>query len=95
MNAIPEMKETCCVADQACLASAGLEPSIFPRSRCFACGQAVCVNCSSLRVYPLAEQLYHLKGKRVRLCNDCQIMELDGDNDKVVMRRLTKLVNGK
>ncbi len=75
--------ETCCVADQHCLAPANLEFPIFPRSRCFSCGQAVCVNCSSKRNYP--------PWKKVRLCNDCQIM-MDG-NDIVVMRRLRKLAN--
>ena len=85
---------TCCVADQYCLAPANLEPPVFPKARCFACGQAVCRNCSSLRVYSLAEQLFHLKGKKVRLCNDCQIMCLDDGSDKIVMRRLHRLVNG-
>ena len=86
MNAVPEIKETCCVADQACLAPGNLKPPIFPKSSCFACGSAVCVNCSSRRNYP--------PWKKVRLCNDCQIMHLDNGKDTIVMKRLRKLVGG-
>lgn len=74
--------ETCCVADQCCIAPANVEPTKAAKGICFCCGQAVCSKCSSLRKY-------YGFGK-VRLCNNCQIMN-DG-NDKIVMRRLTKMV---
>jgi hypothetical protein len=73
------MADTCHVCDQFC------EGSIKPvRSKCFACGLAVCVGCSTRRKWPR-------HGVR-RICNHCQI-DHDGD-DKVVMRRLYKLVAG-
>jgi len=78
-----EVERVCGVVDQFCTAPANLLlASARPlRARCYACGGAVCVKCSSLRTY-------HDLG-RVRLCNTCQV-EYDGD-DSVVMRRLSKL----
>jgi len=73
--------ETCCVADQFCIAPANLEPQQRARGICFCCGNAVCSKCSSIRQY------YHY-GK-VRLCNNCQVA-YDGNDDRV-MARLRKL----
>lgn len=73
--------ETCCVADQFCIASANLEKLQMAKGVCFSCGEAVCSECSSKREY------YHY-GK-VRLCNNCQV-SYDG-NDKMVMKRLYEL----
>ena len=70
--------ETCCVADQSCIAPANLEKPERARCKCFSCGLSVCSQCSSKRKY-------HDYGK-VRLCNNCQV-EYDG-NDKIVMKRL-------
>ena len=74
--------ETCCVADQMCIASAEVENPKSAKGKCFRCGQAVCSKCSSKRNY--------LIYGKVRLCNDCQV-ECDG-NDNLVMKRLRKLV---
>jgi hypothetical protein len=76
-------RETCCVIDCFCAAPANLETAERPllRAKCFCCGQAVCLQCSSRRLYP--------PNGVVRLCNSCQ-EEIDGD-DRVVMRRMYKL----
>ena len=75
------IREHCCVADQFCLAPANLDPPTYAKGECFACGQRVCSNCSSIRKY-------YNYGK-VRLCNNCQV-EYDG-NDKIVVKRLMGL----
>ena len=75
--------ETCCVADQFCIAPANVTLLRPARGKCFSCGQAVCSKCSSIRKY------YHY-GK-VRLCNDCQIVY--DTNDKIVMKRLHRMAN--
>jgi len=72
---------TCCVVDQFCEAPANVNPPTPARGVCFACGQAVCGMCSSMRHY-------YRYGK-VRLCNDCQV-DYDG-NDRLVMARLHRL----
>ena len=73
--------ETCCVADQFCIAPANLEPEKLARGICFSCGLNVCSKCSSIRKY-------YDYGK-VRLCNNCQV-DYDG-NDKIVMNRLYRM----
>lgn len=73
--------ETCCMADQFCLAPANLDPPVAARGQCFSCGWAVCSKCSSRRQYP--------DGRLHRICNDCQV-ELD-DSDKRVMARLYRM----
>ena len=78
------MIECCCVVDQLCLAPANVEPLLSAKGQCFACGQAVCSECSSIRKY------YNYG--RVRLCNNCQV-EYDG-NDRRVMARLLRRVEG-
>lgn len=78
-------REPCCVADQFCLAAANFEYIPLIKTTCFACGQTVCRNCSSIRTY--------LHFGKVRPCNECQI-EYDG-NDKRVMRRLYRLAGYK
>lgn len=77
----PMPNETCCVVDQFCIASPGVENPTPARYFCFSCGLAVCGTCSTKRTY-------HEYGV-VRLCNDCQI-EYDG-NDKRVMARLRRM----
>jgi len=71
----------CCVVDQFCLAPANVTPPIHAKGICFACGQSVCRNCSSLRKY------YNFGN--VRLCNNCQI-DYDG-NDRIVIKRIYKM----
>ena len=75
--------ETCCVADQCCIAVANFYPLVAAKGECFCCGQKVCSKCSSIRKY--------LHYGKVRLCNDCQV-QYDGD-EKLVMKRLYKMVN--
>ena len=75
------MTDTCCVVDQFCNSPANLWPPVQVKGKCFACGQPVCRNCSSIRKY------YHYGN--VRLCNNCQI-EYDG-NDNLVMARIYKM----
>jgi hypothetical protein len=76
--------DTCCVADQFCTAPANLEPQTYPRSTCYSCGQAVCLHCSSKRIY-----FNFGKVRKVRLCNNCQV-DHDG-NEKKVMDRMSAL----
>ena len=68
--------QPCNVVDQFCTARPAFKCSVT-RATCFACGLAVCVECSTRRTYG--------RYGRVRLCNLCQI-ENDGNNH-VVMRR--------
>ncbi len=82
------MKESCCVADSFCKAPANLDDRERPilRGWCFSCGQAVCGNCSSIRKFkPISAY-----GRR-RVCNNCQIENLDGGNDRVVMARMQSI----
>jgi len=72
--------ETCCVADQFCIAPANLQKPQRDKGRCFSCGEQVCSESSSKRKY-------HHYGE-VRLCNNCQV-DYDG-NEKTVMKRLRK-----
>lgn len=73
--------ETCCVADQFCLAPANLYPPLRARCICFRCGLAVCSKCSSKRDYPPYD--------KQRLCHNC-IVEVEG-NDKSIMRKLRRM----
>jgi hypothetical protein len=66
----------CCVVDSFCKAAANFSMA-GPVTTCFRCGDDVCTNCSSRR-------LYSRFGKK-RLCNDCQC-DIDGDNRKVLAR---------
>lgn len=68
---------SCCVVNQHCAAPANLEGVKTPKSNCFACGEPVCVECSSRRKY--------MKYGRVRLCDNCQ-ESLDGNNRNVMQR---------
>ncbi len=72
-------KECCCVCDQHCQCPANLVGSEMPilRAQCFACGNFVCTNCSSIRKYAK-------EGKR-RLCNNCQV-DMDGSEYQVTFR---------
>jgi hypothetical protein len=70
--------ETCCVVDGLCDSPANLESPRACRARCFACGEAVCLRCSSRR-------RYHGYGRQ-RLCNNCQ-RDLDGNNHVVARRQ--------
>ncbi len=74
------MNDICCVVDCFCTAPA-MEPQPRLRAECFACGQKVCLKCSSRRDY-------YSYGK-VRLCNTCQV-QYDG-NREMVIRRLYRL----
>lgn len=80
MSQISPLK-TCNVADQFCLAPANIEPLRAARAECYACGEACCTKCSSLRVYATYG--------RVRLCNDCQVQ--NDSNDKLVMARMRRM----
>lgn len=74
-------KGTCCVADQFCTAAANFEPRQFVSSKCFACGDFVCLKCSqTIKYYDYGKQ---------RLCNTC-LIEYDGNNNRV-MRRLHQM----
>ena len=64
--------EMCHVVDQGCW-------GIVVKSKCFACGLHVCVNCSSRRQY--------FNYGRRRICNTCQIDIIDGNAD-IVNRRM-------
>ena len=75
------MIETCCVMDQFCTSPANLFPPVRAGGHCFACGQAVCTECSSIRSY--------YGYGRVRLCNNCQV-DYDGDDHRVMARLCRK-----
>lgn len=66
----------CCVVDGGCLAPANSIQACWVRTECFACGENVCTNCSSIRQY-------HGFGRR-RLCNNCQV-DYDGDQAQVML----------
>jgi len=83
----PQDIETCHVVDQFCEAPANLDPPDAAKYECVSCGQPVCGKCSSLRKYK-DRQL------RQRICNDCQIEILDG-NDRIVMARIRRLAGYK
>lgn len=53
----------CCVCDHGCHSAANYQEKRALRARCFACGEAVCTNCSGRRKYPL----HGIK----RICNNC------------------------
>lgn len=82
--------ETCHVADQGCERPANLDPDPeerYPRlPECFRCGEPVCKNCSSRRLYKyVAPTPFKWVTKRVRLCNSCQEEE-DGTPWHIVYR---------
>ena len=69
------MIETCCVVDQFCNSPANLSPPIRVRTMCFACGLAVCRNCSIVASY-------YRYGKN-RLCHNC-LSDYDENDDRVM-----------
>lgn len=83
MRPRPEV-ETCSVVDQFCTSPANLVPPVPARGRCYSCGLPVCAKCSTRRKY--------LRFGVQRVCNNCQVQVLDG-NDSVVMRRLHRLAH--
>ena len=72
--------ETCCVADQYCIAPANLEPQRSAKCKCFRCGLAVCSRCSTIRDY--------LTYGKQRLCHNCITEEY---GEAVVIRRLRRM----
>lgn len=54
----------CSVVTQECRAPANLVPERTPRTRCFACGEPVCAECSRRR-------FWYGYGSR-RVCRDCE-----------------------
>lgn len=74
------MADTCCVADQYCKSPSNLEPPIHINSKCYCCGQPVCVNCSLVIEY--------LDYGKQRICHNCLEM-IDGD-DKRIMEHINK-----
>lgn len=70
--------ETCCVADQHCLAPANVFPRRPAYAKCYICGQPVCTACSTRRK--------HQHYGRVRICNDCQILTFEDGEFRVLYR---------
>ena len=86
------MIDTCHVADHGCERPANLDPDPeerYPRlPECFRCGESVCKNCSSRRLYKhiiKAGAGYKWVTQRVRLCDRCQEEE-DGTPWHIVYR---------
>lgn len=79
-------REICCVVDQFCDAPANLTDRPIIKGECKVCGQLVCTKCSSKRIYK--------NHGKVRVCNDCQVEELDG-NDEIVMKRMKRMAGYK
>ena len=65
--------DTCCVADQFCIAPANLDPPASARGECYYCGSSVCSQCSSKRKYDKSIR---------RLCNECQ-RDMDGERSGI------------
>lgn len=74
----PEDIETCAVVDQFCDSPANVTEPTPARCACFACGEKVCSKCSSMRKY--------FKHGMRRICNNCQIERIDGNNSRVLAR---------
>lgn len=96
-------RETCHVADSACLAPAGYgvagvgcaeNTTTYVKAHCVLCGNPVCRNCSSIRVCEAGTSGYFQRnrGNKGRVCNCCQIQYLDCGDDSRVMSRMRRLV---
>lgn len=65
------------VTSDQCTHPANLIGVTTPRPRCYECGQAVCLPCSSLRT---------VRGRRARICDNCLSRHDDGEA-LVLLRR--------
>lgn len=77
------ISQGCCVVDSIhCTAPAGF-PESFTRTRCFACGENVCRNCSLVCSY-------HGYGRR-RICHNCMEQHELPNADRRIREHLTAL----
>ena len=75
MVKIKKPKTTCNVANQHCLAPA--DGFVSTRSKCFACGMPVCMNCSLIIPYKF------INVSKKRICHNC-IIQNDGSDYRVL-----------